>query len=168
MGAAGIGTSAKMPLATADAPGAMSSNLTTALTPTGNSLYVSASQLSAVAALTTNGEDYLASGTVPAFVANAASISPGTDKASYYPIESTRTLGAAGDLTVSTAGSPPVGNVQIACRALALGHAMTVKNGGPAGGNLGSGFAASLTRALIMHLWFDGTNYIFNGYDFVV
>jgi hypothetical protein len=37
------------------------------------------------------GADSLASGTVPAFVANAASIAPGTDKASSFTIEAART-----------------------------------------------------------------------------
>ncbi len=158
----------KMRLATAISPGAVASNLTTALTPTGDSQYVSAVTKAAADTLAANGEDYLASGTVPAFVANAASIAPGTDKASYYPIEAARTLPAGAALTVATTGSPPVGNLQVACKARSLGFVMTVVNGGPAGGNLGSGFAASLTRACIMHLWFDGTNYIFNGYDFIL
>jgi hypothetical protein len=48
MGSAGIGTSAKIPPATAVSPGTVATNLTTALTPTGDSLYVSAAEKAAV------------------------------------------------------------------------------------------------------------------------
>jgi len=126
-----------------------------------------AGQAAAVANLAANGEAYLATGTIPAFSSNASTIAPGTDLACYYPIPAATTVAATSAITISASPAPAVGNYHIACEALALTHAINVTNGGPAGGNLGSGFAASLSRGLVMHIWFDGTNYIFNGYDYV-
>jgi len=160
----GIPASA-LPLASSQGPGAVPH---LPLTTTDQPTLPTAGEKTALATLASNGTDYLASGTIPAFVANAATIAPGTDKAAYYPIESTRTLAAASTLTLATTGSPPIGNYQIACHALALGYALTIANGGAAGGNLGSDFAASMTRAQIMHVWYDGTNWIFNGYAYIL
>lgn len=109
------------------------------------------------------GVDVLATTAVPAFVANAATIAPGTDKSSEYTIESTRTLSAAATLTVSTANSPRQGNKYINCKALALGYAISIVNGGAAGGTIAT-IDASLTKGMGVALWFDGTNYFFNGY----
>ena len=109
--------------------------------------------------------DTMASGVVPAFVANAASIAPGTDKAAVYPIESTRAVDDASALTVATTSLTARGcNICISCTALSLGHVVSVVNGGPAAGTLGT-FAASMTKAEFMWLWWDGTNFIFNGQD---
>jgi hypothetical protein len=107
--------------------------------------------------------DVPATGTVPAFVANAATIAPGTDLASRYAIESARTLAAAAALTISTAGTPVVGNKIIACYALALGYVLSVVNGGPLANTLGA-FPASLTKPRGIVVYWDGTNYKFNGY----
>jgi hypothetical protein len=52
---AGLIPVAQLPAATAVSPGAVASNLTTALTPTGDSLYVSAAQNNKLASLTTGG-----------------------------------------------------------------------------------------------------------------
>ena len=111
------------------------------------------------------GIDTLASGTVPAFVANAASIAPGTDLASAYAIESTRTVAAASALTLATTGlTSRACDVFLTCKALALGYVVSVVNGGPAAGTI-STFAASLTKPEVMKVWWDGTNFIFNGQD---
>jgi hypothetical protein len=161
---------ADIPLASTSTSGILASSLTTALTPTGDSLFVSAATKAASDMLATNGVIFSASGTVPAFVANAASIAPGTDLATDYRIESTRTLTAAANLTLLTTDSPPIGQYSIACEALALEFAITVTNGGPAGGTVpatGAAFAASYTRGRVMHVWFDGVNFIFDGYSFI-
>ena len=107
--------------------------------------------------------DLLATTAVPAFVANAASIAPGTDKSSEYTIEAARTLSNAATLTVSTANSPRQGNKYLNCHALALGYAISVVNGGAAAGTIAT-IDASLTKGVGVALWFDGTNYFFNGY----
>jgi len=107
--------------------------------------------------------DLPASGVVPAFVANAATIAPGTDKASRYPIEAARTLAAGAALTLSTADTPVIGNKLIACYALALGQTLSIVNGGPLANTLGT-FEASLTKPRGLVVYWDGTNYRFNGY----
>lgn len=107
--------------------------------------------------------DLLATTAVPAFVANAASIAPGTDKSSEYTIEAARTLLAAATLTVATTNTPVQGNKYINCHALALGYAISIVNGGAAAGTIAT-FTASLTKGRGVALWFDGTNYFFNGY----
>jgi hypothetical protein len=113
------------------------------------------------------GVDSLRAGTVPAFVANAASIAPGTDKGASYTIEVTRALAAASALTVATTSMPARGcDVFIICKSLALGYILSVVNGGPAAGTMGT-FAASLTTPEFMRLWWDGTNFIFNGQDWI-
>jgi hypothetical protein len=146
------------PLATAVSPGSIATNLTTALTPTGNSLYVSAAEKAKI-----DATDLLATSAVPAFVANVASIAPGTDNSSEYIIESARALAAAATLTIATTGTPVQGNKYINCHALTLGYVISIVNGGAAAGTIAT-FPASLTKGRGVALWFDGTNYFFNGY----
>jgi hypothetical protein len=107
--------------------------------------------------------DAAATGTVPAFVAGAASIAPGTDNASRYVIEAARTLDQASALTLATTDSPAVGNKLIACYALALGETLSIVNGGPLAGTLAT-IAASRTNPIGVVLWWNGANYSFNGY----
>ena len=107
--------------------------------------------------------DIPASGVVGAFTAGAASIAPGTDNASRYPIAAARTLSQASALTLTTTGTPVVGNKIIACYALSLGYVLSIVNGGPLANTLGT-FAATLTNPLGLVVYWDGTNYKFNGY----
>jgi hypothetical protein len=111
------------------------------------------------------GIDTLASGTVPVFIANAASIAPGMDKASTYTIEASRTLVAASALTIATTAltSRPC-DVFITCKALALGFTLSVVNGGIGAGTIGT-FAAAMTKPEIMKLRWDGTNFAFDVQD---
>ena len=109
------------------------------------------------------GLDVPASGVVGAFTAGAASIAPGTDKASRYPIAAARTLSQASALTLATTGSPVVGNKIIACYALALGYVLSIVNGGPLANTLAT-FGATLPNPLGVVVYWDGTNYKFNGY----
>jgi hypothetical protein len=102
--------------------------------------------------------DVVAAGTVPAFVANAASIAPGTDKASKYPIESTRTAPEPATLTVAITGASATDEVIVSCRALALGYAVSVVNGGSS--NTIVTIPASLTKPRGYMLWFDGDNWL--------
>jgi hypothetical protein len=124
----------------------------------GDRQYVTASEKAALGALFLTATE-----AVPAFVANAASVAPGTDVASAYLIESTRTLDAGAALTIATTGSPRQGNKYVVCNALALGFAISIVNGGTAAGTIAT-IPASLTKPLAVALWFDGTNYFFNGY----
>jgi hypothetical protein len=107
--------------------------------------------------------DAPASGVVGAFTAGAASIAPGTDKASRYPIAAARTLSQASALTLTTANSPVVGNKIIACYALSLGYVLSIVNGGPLANTLAT-FGATLPNPLGVVVYWDGTNYKFNGY----
>jgi hypothetical protein len=105
------------------------------------------------------GADSLATGTVPAFVANAASIAPGTNKAAEYTIEASRTIPAAAAITVATTGSPAAGDqVILSCRALALGFELSVINGGSS--NTIATIPASLTKPKGYTLWYDGANWL--------
>jgi hypothetical protein len=108
-------------------------------------------------------QDKISTGTVPAFVANAATIAPGTDRASRYALASTVTLAAASALTVATTGTPSVGNKLIMVYALALGYTLSIVNGGPAAGTVAT-FGATLTGPKGVVLYWDGTNYVFSSY----
>ena len=153
------------PPATAVSPGSIATNLTTALTPTGDSRYVSAATKAAADALAANGNLYLASGSIPAFSSNAASIAPGTDLACEYLFPASFTLAAASALTIADTGSPPTYlNVHIVCLALTLGYVLTLKDG--AGSTIGT-IAASLGRALVIHLQFNGTHFAMSSIDFI-
>ena len=113
------------------------------------------------------GIDSLVVGVFPVIVANAASIAPGTDKANSYPIPSTLTIPAAAAITLATTGLTSRGcDVFLTCKALNLGFIMSIVNGGPAAGTVGT-FAASLSKSEVMRLWWDGTNFIFNGQDWI-
>jgi hypothetical protein len=107
--------------------------------------------------------DIPASGVVGTFTAGAASIAPGTDHASRYPIAAARTLSQASALTLATTGSPVVGNKIIACYALSLGYVLSIVNGGPLANTLAT-FGATLPNPLGVVVYWDGTNYKFNGY----
>lgn len=107
--------------------------------------------------------DLPAPGVVGAFTAGAASIAPGTDLCSRYPIAAGRTLSQASALTLATTGTPVVGNKLIVCYALALGYTLSIVNGGPLANTLGT-FEATLTKARGLVVYWDGTNYKFNGY----
>ena len=109
------------------------------------------------------GLDVPASGVVGTFTAGAASIAPGTDHASRYPIAAARTLSQASALTLATTGSPVVGNKIIACYALSLGYVLSIVNGGPLANTLAT-FGATLPNPLGVVVYWDGTNYKFNGY----
>ena len=109
------------------------------------------------------GVDVPASGVVGTFTAGAASIAPGTNKASRYPIAAARTLSQASALTLATTGSPVVGNKIIACYALSLGYVLSIVNGGPLANTLAT-FGATLPNPLGVVAYWDGTNYKFNGY----
>jgi hypothetical protein len=126
---------------------------------------ISSIQSTAVDNLITYG-NYLSTANVPEFVAGAASIAPATDKASCYLIASTVTLSAPATLTIATTNTPLQGNYIIVCRALALGQTLSVANGGVGGGTLGT-FPASMTVPRGLMVWFDGTNFIFNGYCWI-
>ena len=102
-------------------------------------------------------------GVVPAFAAGAASVAPGTDNAIRYVVEATRTLAQASAITLATTGAPVVGNKLVLCKALALGYPLAVVNGGPLAGTVAT-IEASLTVPKGAMLWWDGTNYSFNGY----
>jgi hypothetical protein len=113
------------------------------------------------------GVDSLVIGVFPAIVANAASIAPGTDKATAYSIPSTLTIPHAAAITLATTGLTSRGcDVFLICKSLTLGFIMSIVNGGPAGGTIGT-FAASMTKSEVMRLWWDGTNFIFNGQDWI-
>ena len=107
--------------------------------------------------------DVPGSGVVGTFTAGAASIAPGTDQASRYPIAAARTLSQASALTLTTAGPPVVGNKIIACYALALGYVLSVVNGGPLANTLAT-FGSTLPKPQGVVVYWDGTNYKFNGY----
>ena len=107
--------------------------------------------------------DIPTSGVVGAFTAGAASIAPGTDQASRYPIAAARTLSQASALTLATTNSPVVGNKLIACYALALGYVLSIVNGGPLANTLAT-FGATLPKPQGVVVYWDGTNYKFNGY----
>ena len=109
------------------------------------------------------GLDVPASGVVGTFTGGAASIAPGTDNASRYPIAAALTLSQASALTLATTGSPVVGNKIIACYALSLGYVLSIVNGGPLANTLAT-FGATLSAPLGVVVYWDGTNYKFNGY----
>jgi len=108
-------------------------------------------------------QDKISTGTIPAFVANAATIAPGTDRASRYALASSVTLAAASALTVATTGTPSVGNKLIMVYALALGYTLSIVNGGPAAGTVAT-FGATLSGPSGVVLYWDGTNYVFSSY----
>jgi hypothetical protein len=155
------------PTATSSSPGAVASSLTTALIPTGDSLYVSAAEKAAITTLATNGDVYLRSGTIPAFVANAVTIAPGTDQASYYTLPAATVLAATSALTVATAGPPPTSlMVHITIESPAtLGHNLTINNGTDAA--VLFTVLTAWTRAVVVHLVWGGTNYSCAGVDWV-
>lgn len=130
-------------LATASAPGAMPAALFTKLT----------------------NETVLNSEACPAFSAGAATWTPGTNKAAECAIEATRTIGQLSTLTVSATNAIQ-GFYLVTCRALALGYILTIANGGPGGGNLAT-VPASMTVPRAIVLYFDGTNFSFDGYCWV-
>lgn len=107
--------------------------------------------------------DIPATGATPTFSGGAATVAPGTDKAVRYVLPASATLTQASTLTLATTGSPVVGNKLIMCLALSLGYTLSIVNGGPLGGTLAT-IPASITRPRGVMLWFDGTNYTFNGY----
>jgi hypothetical protein len=160
----------QLPASSATASGSMSADhysLCAALkTPydAGDRL-ITVARSTAVDNLITYG-DYLSTANVPAFSAGAASIAPGTDKASRYLIASTVTLDVPCTLTIATTNTPLQGNYIVICRALALGQVLSVSNGGTAGGTLGT-FPASMTVPRGLMVWYDGTNFIFNGYCWI-
>ena len=137
-----------IPLATANAPGAMPAS--SGLPPL----------------LSAAGVDVPDSGVVGTFTAGAASIAPGTDQVSRYPIAAARTLSQASALTLATTGTPVVGNKIIACYALALGYTLSIVNGGPLANTLAT-FGATLPKPQGVIVYWDGTNYIFNGYVWI-
>ena len=101
-------------------------------------------------------------GTVPVFVTGAASIAPGTDKASQYNIGPSITLTQASALTIASTGTPVIGPKLIACYALALGYTLSIVNG-PGANTIGT-FASTLTKPSGLIVKWDGTNYRFVGY----
>jgi hypothetical protein len=108
------------------------------------------------------GTVFPAQGTVPAFVTGAASIAPGTDKASQYNIEPSRILAQASALTIASTGTPVIGPKLIACYALALGYTLSIVNG-PGANTIGT-FASTLTKPSGLIVKWDGTDYRFVGY----
>jgi hypothetical protein len=56
-----------------------------------------------------------------------------------------------------------VGNKIIACYALSLGYVLSIVNGGPLANTLAT-LPASLTIPRGVLVYWDGTNYRFNGY----
>jgi hypothetical protein len=140
-GVPSIATGSDLPLATTDAPGAQS----------------------AADKAKADTQDKISTGTIPAFVANAATIAPGTDRASRYALASSVTLAAASALTVATTGTPSVGNKLIMVYALALGYTLSIVNGGPAAGTVAT-FGATLSGPKGVVLYWDGTNYGFSSY----
>lgn len=104
-----------------------------------------------------------ASGVVPAFVAGAASIAPGTDELCEYVLTEDRTLAAASVLTLTTTGTPVLGDKMISCYALALGYALSVANGGGTPATIGT-IPASLTKPLALVVRWDGTDFTFGQY----
>jgi hypothetical protein len=100
---------------------------------------------------------------LPAFSAGALMLSPGTDKTNVYVINEGRTEPADSTITLVTTESPRNGFYAVSCYALALGHTVSVANDGPAKGSLGT-FTATLEKPLQVVAYFDGTNYIPQGY----
>ena len=70
-------------------------------------------------------------GTIPAFASNAATITPGNDKASEYIHASTLTLAANATLTVSVTNAVAGSAFLYGCRALAPGYTISIANDGP-------------------------------------
>jgi hypothetical protein len=85
----------------------------------------------------------------------------GTSKASECVVAAARTLAADSTLTLSTTDAVQ-GFYLVTCKALALGYVLTIANGGAGGGNLTT-FAASLTVPKSAVLFFDGTNFSYQG-----
>lgn len=103
---------------------------------------------------------------LPAFVAGAVTVSPGSDHVSEYVIPENLVLSAGSTITIDTTGSPPIGNYRFSCYALALGYTITIA--GSPGGNIGT-FATSMvdTGPMGFFAWFDGTNFVSNGRCFL-
>lgn len=97
----------------------------------------------------------------PAFTAGAATLAMGTAKASECVVESARALAQASTLTLSTTDAVQ-GFFYITVRALALGYVLTIANGGAGGGNLTT-VPASMTVPRVLCLFFDGTNFFYDG-----
>jgi hypothetical protein len=107
-----------------------------------------------------DNSDEIASFAVPAFVAGAATIAPGTAKASRYYIAADRTLASGSVLTIVSTDMPTPFNFVIACYALALGNTLTVSYGSDILGI----FEASMTAPKDLVLLFDGAKVVSNGY----
>ena len=128
---------------------------------------LSGPQATAVANLAANGEAYLATGSIPAFSSNAATIAPGTDAANYYPLPSTTVLAANSTLTLSTASMPDSGLiVHVAIENLNLTHTLAIVNGGLSNTMVTVAATLSPARARVYHFLWDGTNFTPQGYDF--
>jgi hypothetical protein len=132
--------------------------LTPAATAAAGALAAGAST-SQVTALATSTQ--LAQVACPAFSAGAATLAMGTAKASECVVASSRTIAADSTLTLATTNAVQ-GFYLVTCKALALGHILTIANGGAGGGNLAT-FAASLTVPQSAVLYFDGTNFSYQG-----
>jgi hypothetical protein len=101
----------------------------------------------------------------PAFTAGAATVEPGTAKAGEVVAPSTLALAQNSTLTFSPTNMVQ-GPVYFTIHALALGFTLTLANGGPAHGNLGTAIPASMTVPRIYCLYFDGTNLSYQGYTY--
>ena len=137
-------------------------NLATGNVDSTHTQLLTSAQQTAAAALATNGEDYLSSGTWPTIVANAATISPGPYGPGRVTIPSTLTLGANATVSIDKAGSPVTGMAFVlCCRALALGFTITIANNA-AGGNGGNLVVvpASLTKPIYIPFIFNGVDWI--------
>ena len=136
-------------------------NLATGNVDSTHTQLLTSAQQTAAAALATNGEDYLSSGTWPTIVANVATISPGSYGPGKYTIPSTLTLGANSVVSIDAAGSPVTNmGFLLCCRALALGFTLTIANAA-AGGNGGNlvVIPASLTNPIYIPIIFDGVDW---------
>lgn len=103
--------------------------------------------------------DELSSAPVPAFVAGAASIAPGTDKVSRYYLAADRTLAVPSTLTILTTDMPTGLNVLIVCMSPTLGNTLTISNGTD---TLGA-FTSPLAVPLIISVYYDGSKIVSTG-----
>lgn len=102
----------------------------------------------------------------PAFSAGAATVAPGTLKASEILVAEDRTLAQNSVLTLSATDAVSGELVAVTCRALTLGYTLTIKNGGPAADNMDV-IPAALAASRSYMYYFDGTNWLAQGFDYV-